>query len=351
MAVFNLKGARISGVSACVPKNEVSTMDYEWISEKERQGLIKLTGVEKRRMAKKGIATSDLCMIAADKLLDELKWDRNEIQILIFVSQSHDYPIPATAIILQDRMKLSTTCLAFDINMGCSGYVYGMAAIVSMMTSCNLKKGLLLVGDISTAHISYQDKSAYPLFGDAGTATAIELDSGAKPMFFNMQSDGSGFDSIIIPDGGMRNQISIESFEPKTISEGIIRHNVQLALDGIKIFNFALKEVVPNIQALLSEYLINIEDIEYFIFHQANLLINESIRKKLRIPKEKAPITIDKFGNTSSASIPLTMVSELRNILIKGNHKMLLSGFGVGLSWGSLLIETENLICCELIEI
>ncbi len=351
MAIFKLSGVRIAGVAGCVPKNEISTLDYSWISEKERQGLIKLTGVEKRRVAAKGIATSDMCVLSAEKIINDLKWDKNDIEILIFVSQSPDYPIPATSIIIQDRLQLSKKCLAFDIDLGCSGYIYGLSVIMSMMVSCNLKKGLLLVGDVSTANISYRDKSAYPLFGDAGTVTAVKLDPAATPVFFNLQSDGSGFDAVLIKDGGMRHPIGKKSFDYKKISKGIIRHDVQLALDGIKIFNFALREVVPNIIDLLAEYSLNIDEINYFVFHQANLLINDSIRKKLRLPKDKTPNNLHKFGNTSSASVPLIMVSELRSELNNKHNKILLAGFGVGLSWGSVYFETDHILCSELIEI
>jgi len=272
------------------------------------------------------------------------------LEILIFVSQSRDYPIPSTSCILQDRLKLSKKCLTLDINLGCSGYVYGLSVIASMMQCSGIKKGLLLVGDISTKHVSYRDKSAFPLFGDAGTATLIESSDDKAKIGFNLQTDGSGYDAIIIPEGGMRNHISLKSFEYKKISPGIYRHKIHLVLDGIKVFNFALSEVIPTINELLTSEKLTIEKIDYFILHQANLLINESLRKKLKLPKEKTPITIDKFGNTSCASIPLTIVSELNKQVRKEKLKFLLSGFGIGLSWGAVCIDLDSIICPELIE-
>jgi 3-oxoacyl-[acyl-carrier-protein] synthase-3 len=351
MAVFSIEGIRIAGISACVPKHVYHNIDYKWISKKEREQLIKVTGVEQRRIADDKTTTSDLCFAAAEKLIAEAAWNKSEIQILVFVSQSRDYPIPSTSCILQDRFGLSKTCITLDINLGCSGYVYGLSVIASMMRCSGIKKGLLLVGDISTKHISYKDKSAFPLFGDAGTATLIENTNKKEKIGFNLQTDGSGFDAIMIPDGGMRNHISKKSFEYKKISPGIIRHNIHLILDGIKIFNFALSEVIPNINVLLTEEKSQLENIDYFIFHQANLLINESLRKKLKLPKEKVPNTIHKFGNTSCASIPLTIVTELKKQVEKEKLNFLLAGYGIGLSWGAVTITMDSIICPDLIEI
>jgi 3-oxoacyl-[acyl-carrier-protein] synthase-3 len=298
------------------------------------------------------MATSDLSLEAARKLIDGLKWDPEEIELLIFVSQSRDYIIPATAGILQDKLGLPKSCVALDISKGCSGYVYGLSVMGRMMTGGAIKKGLFLVGDVSTQNTSYKDKSTYPLFGDAGTATAIEFVHGAAEMHFNLQTDGAGYESIIIPDGGIRNFASKESsFEYEDIAEGISRHRLHIALDGVEVFNFSLREVAPNIRALLEHSGDSLDDMDYVITHQANKLMNESIRKKLKIDTEKYPYSIGDFGNTSSASIPLTMVEALRTELKGKKLRMLLSGFGVGLSWGSVVLETDKVYCPHLLEI
>lgn len=346
MAIFQVPNINIAGISACVPEGEYNNNNYNWISEKERETLIKTIGVEKKRHAKKGTTTSDLCFVAADNLIKELSWDRSEIDLLIFVSQSRDYIIPATTGLLQDKLSLSKSCIAFDVSLGCSGYVYGLSVIGSMMATGNIRKGLLLTGDISTLNTSYKDKSAFPLFGDAGTATAIELDNNANPMLFNLQTDGSGYDAIIIPDGGIRNFANEEtSFKYEKISEGIFRNKFNIALDGIKVFNFSLREVKPNINKLLQEFEMTTEDIDYFIFHQANKLMNDTIRKQLKIDPEKVPLSLRDYGNTSSASIPLTIVTELANKVKNNELTLLLSGFGVGLSWGSVILHTNNIVC------
>jgi len=349
LALFSIENIQIKGISCAVPKDIYSNMDYERISIKEREMLIRTTGVEKRHVAKFGTTTADLCKVATNKLLNELKWQRSDIEILIFVSQSRDYLIPATACILQNRLELSKNCMAFDVNMGCSGYVYGLSIIAGIMAATKLKKGLLLVGDVSTLNTSYKDKSTFPLFGDAGTCTAIQFVDGAQ-MDFNLQTDGSGYEAIIIRDGGCRNYASKESFDSKKYSDGIERNRVELELDGIQVFNFSLKEVHLNILTLLEFRKNKVEEIDYFIFHQANKLINESIRKKLKIPIEKFPYSMAEYGNTSSASIPLTILAALSENLQNQNQKLLLSGFGVGLSWGSAIIDFKNVVCLPIIE-
>jgi len=351
VALFSLSGTRISGIAAAVPRNKVSNLDYRWISKKERESLIKNIGVETRRVAEKGIATSDLCVAAAEPLLRELNWDRREIEMLVFVSQSRDYLVPTTACIIQDRLGLPHSCLAYDIGLGCSGYVYGLSAVAGMMQTGAVRKALLMVGDISTLTTSYRDKSTYPLFGDVGTVTALEYDPGAPAIHFNLQTDGSGYRAIMIKDGAARNVMTRKSFIIKKKGPGIYRSRLHLELDGIEVFNFTLREVVPNIKALLNAKEISLSDIDHVVFHQANRLINETLRKMLKLAPEKVPYSIREFGNTSGASVPLTMVVALRDQLGNQRQKLLLSTFGVGLSWGSAIIETDRITVPDLLEV
>lgn len=352
MAIFSIPNVIIRGISACVPAYEYDNRSYDWISEKERSLLIKTIGVEKKRQVEKGVISSDLCYEAAKKLIDELVWEKEEIQILIFVSQTRDYLMPATSGILQDRLGLPKTCMALDVDMGCSGYVYGLSVISSLISAGKIKKALLLAGEVPTPNISYEDKSTFPLFGDAGTATALEYEENNNSFVFNLQSDGKGHKAIMIPDGGMRNYIDPENtFKQIKYAEGIIRNKAQISLDGLEVFNFTLREVAVNVRKTLKENSMSIEDIDYFVFHQANKLMNETIRKQLKIPVEKFPYSINKFGNTSSASIPLTIISELKNEVQSKKLNFLFSGFGVGLSWGSVILQTDKILCPEIIEI
>jgi len=350
MAIFSIPRIRLAGLAACVPQPSENNADYTWISKKEREYLIKNIGVETRHVAPKGVTTADLCVVAAEKLLTGLAWDRKEIELLVFVSQSRDYLVPTTACIVQDRLGLPHSCIAYDVGMGCSGYVYGLSMVASMMQAGAIRKALLMVGDISTLTTSYRDKSTYPLFGDAGTVTALEYKPDATPFDFNLQTDGSGYQAIMIKDGGARHKMTRQSFDMKKISKGIIRSRLNVELDGIEVFNFSLREVVPNIKSLLKYTEKSLDDIDFLVFHQANLLINNTIRKMLKLDPEKVPYSIREYGNTSGASVPLTMVSQLRERLTTGKVKLLLSAFGVGLSWGSVLLETDRIVCPEVIE-
>lgn len=350
MAFITVPNISIKAISACVPKNAESNYDYDWISNEERALLVKTTGIEKRRVANENICTSDMCFQAAQQLITDLNIDKNEIDVLLFVSQTLDYFLPATGIILQDRLGLSKSTMAFDIVLGCSGYVYGLSVISSLISTGKFKKGLLLVGDKSTFSLSKKDKSTYPLFGDAGTATLIEYDENAAQVYFNLQSDGAGYKAIYIPEGGTRARWNENTDKPIEIEKGIIRSKANLWLDGLEVFNFSLREAAPNINDLLNYTNTTIHDYNYFIFHQANKLMNESIRKKLKLPPEKVPYSLHHFGNTSSASIPLTMVTQLNNKNISNNN-FIFSAFGVGLSWASCALKNTNIKLLPLLEI
>ncbi len=350
MSLFTVPNIKLSGLSACVPKNTEDNLDCALLAPADREAFVNTVGIRYRRVAEAGVTASDLCVTAANQLLDDLKWAREEIKILVFVTQTPDYTIPNTSSLLQEKLGLSKNCIAFDVNLGCSGYVYGLSIVGSLLQNMVGGKALLLVGDISTQTISMKDKSTAPLFSDAGTATGLEFSLNHE-IHFNLQTDGKEFDDIIISDGGYRNRVSEKSFVEEEHAPGVLRNNLQMKLDGVKIFNFALREIAPNINTLLTEKKIDKETVNYFVFHQANKLMIESVRKKLKIEAGKVPYSLHDFGNTSSATIPLTMLVNLSHALTTQRVKLLLSGFGVGLSWGSCCVETENLVCSKLIEV
>ena len=351
MAFLSVDKIKIAGLSAAVPKNKISNRDYNWISTEEREKLIGITGIEERRFAEDGVTSSDLCFEAAEKLLETLRWKREEISLLIFVSQMRDFVVPCTSAILQDRLELSKNCLTMDIPYGCTGYLYGLSTAGSLMKNSNIEKALLLIGDVPTPYASYKDRSSFPLFGDAGTATALEKSNSENPFHFSLQTDGSGFEAIMIPDGGARNPTTAESLLPKEFSPEMIRNSCEINIDGSKIFEFALNEVDLNFQNHLAFRGFEKEDFDYFVFHQANKILNETLRKTMELKAEKVPYSLKLFGNTVTSSIPLTMVTELRDQLISEKMNLAIIGFGVGLSWGSAFIHTENLVCPPLIEI
>ena len=353
MALSSIENIRIAGLAACVPKCEESNLEGNLLTPEEARLLIKTTGIERRRVSTPEQCASDLCFAAAEKLLSATGTPREEIGLLIFVTQYPDYPLPATSPILQDRLGLPKSCMTLDIVLGCSGYVHGLAVAAGMLSAMKLKKGLLLVGDTISKVVSKTDRSTMPLFGDAGTATLLEYREGASPMRFDLGTDGSGYQAIMVPHGGMgsRHPARRESFEYEKLEGGITRNKCQLVLDGVEVFNFSLGEPVKSVRALLEHFKYNIEDFDSCFFHQANMMMNEVIRKKLKIAPEKHPYSLKEFGNTSCASIPLTMVTRFRQELESRKNRLLLSGFGVGLSWGCCALEWENITCPELIEL
>ncbi len=332
MAFLAFNHSKISGIVASVPKNEESTDALTNLSDLEKKLLIKTIGIDKRRIAPQEMKASDLCFQAAVELLNDLKWQREEIDLLVFVTQSPDYVIPTTSAHLQARLGLSDKCITIDVNQGCAGYVYGLSIVNAYMSSAGVKKALLLVGDTITHYIKKEDYSLQSIFSDAGSCSAIEQSLSESKSYFNLQSDGNGYEVIHVKKA--QNQ-EVE----------------YLTMNGHEVFNFGLKEVAKNANELLSHFKLNKNEINYLVLHQANKLLNDMIRKQLGFAVEQTPSTLEKYGNTSCATIPLTMVSELGEILKKNKTNLLLSGFGVGLTWGSVVIEIDNLKCCKLIEL
>lgn len=349
MAFLHIKNVEIKGLAACVPATVEENASLKNIAANDIEKLIKTTGIERRRIVDKEVCTSDLCTRAAEKLIAELNWDKNEIEGLVFVTQSADYILPATSAILQNRLGLPQHCFTLDISLGCSGYIYGLSTLAGYMQSGMIKKALLLVGDTLSISCSKDDRSTYPLFSDSGTATALEYNEISNGFKFVLQSDGSGFQSIIIPDGGYRSRFSETSLQPHQIEEGIVRNNLQLSLDGMDVFSFGISKAPENVNLLLSRFDIDKDKVDYFYFHQANLMMNERIRKKLQLSENKVPYSLKNFGNTSSASIPITMITETADDLRNSEREIVACGFGVGLSWGSMFCRTKNLVIPDLI--
>jgi len=351
MALLSTQHTRIRAMAAAVPVQQQKNIDYDRLSMAEREMFIKTTGIATRRVADKNTCTSDLCTAATEKILNDLDINRDEIELLIFVSQSPDYMLPATSIILQDRLGLGKHVMALDISLGCSGYVYGLSVISSLMQNGRFKKALLLVGDISTHTQNYKDKTTYPLFGDAGTVTLLEYTPDENTMHFCLHSDGSGYQAIIRPHGGVRNPFSAESYIETEYEPGVFRSPWGLHMNGTDVFNFSIAEAPLSVKEILTASHTNVEDIDYLVMHQANKLMNETIRKKLKIDAAKVPYTLAEFGNTSSASIPLTIVHALGTALGGDTKKLCLTGFGVGLSWASAIINVDHVYCPAVIEL
>ena len=336
MGLSTLHNVRFAGMASCVPHRILDNIrDCPPSQRSERERLVRNIGIQTRRICPEWQTFSDLALVASEKLLEELQWQRDEIDALIVVTQSPDYLIPATAIILQDRLGLPHSTIAFDVNLGCSGYPFGLHLLGSMISAGGVKKALLLVGDKSA---NVKD----PLFSDAGTATALEFDASAPPKYFDLNSDGSGYKAIMLPAGGHREPFGVQHLIPKRDEHGVLHWPADLILDGPAVLSFSTQRVPPAVQRLLEYSKVDKEQVDYFVFHQANRMINETIRKKLGLLVEKVPSTLHDLGNTSGASLPVTMTARLHEQLSAGKHKLLLGGFGIGLSWGTAIVDIEG---------
>lgn len=350
MAFLEVKNVEIVGLSACVPKQKEDNCQIypKW---GDYDSFIASTGINSHRVAPSNITTCDLCYESAKKLMTELQWNKDEIDALIFVSQTPDYVLPPTSCILQEKLELSQNCYTLDVSLGCSGWVYGLSVITSLMQNGTIKKGLLLVGDTISKICSKEDKSTYPLFGDAGSATALVYNQNASPFYFNLHTDGTGYNNIIVKDGGYRNPVSESSLRSKLVSEGIERNSLNLELDGMNVFSFGITKVPKCINELVEHFNLDKEKTDLFVFHQANKFMNEKICKKLKLDEEKTPLSLDEFANTSCASIPLTLVTRCQENLKNTSQSLIACGFGVGLSWGGVALKSNKICVPNLIEI
>ncbi len=313
--------------------------------------FIDSTGIERHRNVPKEICSSDLCVSAAEELIQRLGWEKDSIGVVVFVTQTPDYYEPATSCIIQSRLGLSTECMTLDVSLGCSGWVHALSVISALMQNGSIKRGLLLAGDTPSKNCSVNDKSTYPLFGDAGTATALEYHENASNMVFQLNTDGEGYQVIIIPEGGYRNQVTAASLIEKDHGDGIVSSGVHVSMDGMSVFSFAISKAPKSIKTIAEKEGVDLAKVDYILLHQANLFMNEKIRKKLKLTPEQVPYSLKDFGNTSCASIPLTMVTQCKEKLESEKVKSIGCGFGIGLSWGSVLFDTDHIVVPDLIEL
>jgi 3-oxoacyl-[acyl-carrier-protein] synthase III len=339
---------RITGIAASVPTLEIDNVAWSNFALEETQKIISSTGVKKRRIAEQ-LCTSDLCFDAAKTLLEKVVCDPASIDVIIFVSQTPDYVLPATACVLQHRLGLHSQVMAFDINLGCSGYTYGLSVLAQLLSAGHFKKGLLLAGDTVSKMVSEQDRSVAFLFGDAGSATLLEFDVTAPPMYFDCGTNGAGFDKLMVAAGGFRHRATSETQQRKLCEAGNIRAQTELLMSGADVFSFTLKEVPKTITQTLQAANWSQDDVDYFLFHQANAFMLNHIIKKMHIAAPKALMSLSTYGNTSVASIPVTLCHEFAKFPMDTSKKLLLSGFGVGFSWATLACEVTNMMVLPII--
>ena len=348
MAKITFRGVGVKAISACVPPEIVYNKDLGYlIPEEEIEKTINNIGIEQRRIAAPDVMASDLCYRAAKQLMEDNHIEPESIDVLLFMSQTGDYRIPATSCLMQHRLGLPRETMCFDISLGCSGYLFALSTAFAYASMQGINRVLLLDGETFSKIVNRHDKVDWPLYGDAGTATLIEKGDYGESTFM-LNTDGSG-EEVLKIHAGMRNPVTPESCVAREREDGNIRNDLEVFMDGMDVFNFAISKVPRSIKALLQETGKTVDDVDYVVFHQANRFMMDFFVKKLKINPERVPYCIHKYGNTSSASVPLTMASELRGKL-DGDHTVVLSAFGAGLSWGSAIMSMRDCNVSPVIE-
>lgn len=353
MAFLEVTNVEIKGVATAVPKQIKVAKEMPYFTEVEADNFTNVTGVVSSHVAPAEMTLSDLCQAAAEKLFTESGWERESIDLILFVSTSRDFYIcPNTSNILQNKLGLRTECIALDMPFACSGYVYALSMAGMMMQGGQIRRALLCVGEMTSKNQSHLDKTVWSLHGDAGSATLLEYNPEVKhPMQFNLGGDGSGWEAIICREMGVRYMTTEESLKYKKYEEGVERNATQCAMDGMSVFSFAITRPGQCIKGLCEHFGFDLTKIDYLLIHQANKMIDEKIRRKLKLEAKQVPYSMMYYGNTSSCTIPVTMISQIREKLTTGENELVMCGFGSGLSWGSAHVFTENIICPQMIEV
>jgi 3-oxoacyl-[acyl-carrier-protein] synthase-3 len=334
-----LSGIKIKGIAGAVPSQKRQTSDfYEAFGEIQVNKFEKMAGIKERRISRPEQTASDLGYKAAEALLAKHPGISAEIGALLFVSQTPDYRLPSTACVLHKRLGFREDCIAFDVNLGCSAYVYGIQILSSLMSSFDFQYGLLVVADTFTKCVSPVDRTSAMLFGDAGTATLLQKSDALNSISSSLYTKGEGYQAILTSAGGYRKPEA--DAQRKTLEEGVARSDFDAAMNGLEVFNFSIIDVPKAIAAFLKAEQKTADDYDQIILHQANMYMLEQISKKAKLPIGKVAISLDKYGNTSGASIPISLVDKYGGASgFEAN--VLMCGFGVGLSWGVMNAQIE----------
>lgn len=329
--------AYIRAISHYVPDtvidNETLSNEFKvWSADSIKRKL----GIDKRHIAGNE-TTSDLAIKSAEELFSKYNIDRNDIDFILLCTQSPDYVLPTTACIVQHKLNIPTTAGALDFNLGCSGYVYGLAIAKGLIQSNIAKNILLITSETYSKYIHKQDRANKTIFGDAATSTLISTDGFAEILDFELGTDGSGYDKLIVKNGGS-NHPDKDGIDTTDSFDNIANPN-NLYMDGPAIFQFTSVAVPKLVKSILQKHNLTIDDLDLTIFHQANSFILEHLRKKIGISEEKFYIYINEHGNTVSSTIPIALEHAYKNNKINGN--ILLTGFGVGLSWAACMLQTK----------
>ena len=336
------KRPAIRAIASHLPEIAVTNdqLAGEWGSEWPAAKILAKTGIAVRYQAADGECASDLAVKAALKLIENGACTAGEIDFLLLCTQTPDYILPPTACLLQDRLGLKTSCGALDINLGCSGFLYGLAMAKSLVASSTCRNVLLITADTYTKLVNRRDRSVRTLFGDGAAATLISaVDVDCEPIGpFVFGTDGKGARHLMVPAGGMRTPITPEAVVEKDVEGGNRRSASNLFMNGAEIFNFTLRAVPEAVREILAKSGMTMQDVDYFVFHQASKVMLDHLRAKLGIPENKFCLDLENGGNTVSTTIPLALERAKASGRVKVGDRVMLVGFGVGLSWAATII-------------
>lgn len=346
MAFFSFSNVAIRGISACVPPQIEENKDIPFYSSGEVDKVIATTGVERKHIVSDGITASDLCLKACEVLVNSLGWDRESIDAICFVSQTPDYLNHPTGFVIHEKMDLKPDCMVFDLYEGCPGWVVGLNTLVALVSSGSIKRAILLDGDNVSLGRYLKDRESRPLFGDCGTATALEYDNNASPIYFHHGTNSKDGGALIRENGGSRHPWDMNSFaiDYKLRTGELAPEDVQAdVMDGMSVFSFGITAPPKSIKSLCERFDISLDDIDKLVLHQANLFMLQKIAKKLKMDMSKVPNSLKQYGNTTSASIPLTIVSQCKEDYSNKKMKSVVCAFGTGLAWASAYFETDSI--------
>lgn len=343
MAYWEIKNVAIRGVTGTVPNNPVKTAEFDVFTQEEADVFDSTVGIKNRYIGPDDVCASDLCFDAATRLLYSLGWEKDSIDVLVFASVTGDYKTPPTSGILQHRLGLPTSTFVLDIPMGCCGSVYAVNVAGNLLSAGTAKRALLLVGDTALRMGSMKDKSRVPLFGDCGTAMALEFDSEAEDIIIDFNTLGEKYEALMTPHGGFRHPVTAESFIEEDFGNGIVRAPKDTLINGMDVLSFAISRPPVSIKKMMEDYNLDAENVDYFLIHQANKLIVDRIVKKLKLPLDKVPYDLQEFGNLGGASIPMLMTYNLADELKSRPLTLVCSAFGLGLTWATMILKTKQL--------
>jgi 3-oxoacyl-[acyl-carrier-protein] synthase-3 len=351
---LHFQGKRITGIVSVVPKNCVRFEDEignYGLSRQKCMQLQKVMGFNERRIVENQDCASDLVHYGLQYLIESGGISRDEIRALVFVSQTPDHFMPPTSCILHGKLGLGRDVLCFDINHGCTGYIYGLIQSFMLLDALKEGKVVLMNADTLSRRACRFDRNIYPIIGDAGAITVIENSADGTEIMCSLETDGSRSHWLMIPAGGFRMPSDEQTRQIKVFRDGNRRSDDDFFMNGSGIFTFTQTDVPASIKKLFGDGEIDPEKIDYFLFHQPNRFLLENLARKLHLQMDRVPANIvEKFGNPSSASIPLTICHNARRRILEEKLRICMAGFGVGLSWGTLVMEVGPLSTCELLE-